>query len=328
MSDELQSQRPERGGRRCVSVVTPVFNETESLDAYRKAVTDTLLAAEDIDVEIVLVDDGSSDDSWAKIRSFAAEDPRFRGVRLSRNFGSHVALSAGIHDATGDAVVTLAADLQDPPETVLEFIRRWRDGADIVWGKRASREDAGWRVMTSNLFSRLIRRYAMPAGSQFVTGSFFLIDRQVADCYRRFEEHNRIAFALVAYTGFQQDTVEYARRKRVAGKSSWTFGQMMKSMYNAFIGFSNVPGRLITWLGVSFFLLTIPVLLYVIISRLSGNVAPGWTGIMVTLLLMFGVLYLTIGVMGEYLYRIYTEVTRRPLYFVSDRVVRVTDDDD
>lgn len=328
MTDALHTERPGRSGRALVTVVTPVFNEGECLDAYREAVNETLLAADDIDVEIILVDDGSADDSWAKICTFAAADSRFRGVRLSRNFGSHIALSAGIDDARGDAVVTLAADLQDPPETVLTFVERWRAGADIVWGRRRTREDAGWRVMASNMFSQLIRRYAMPEGSQFVTGSFFLIDRRVADCYRRFEEHNRIAFALVAYTGFVQDTVEYDRRRRYAGKSNWTFSQMLKAMYNAFIGFSNVPGRLTTWLGVSFFLLTIPVIIYVIASRVSGNVAPGWTGIMVTLLLMFGVLYLSVGVMGEYLFRIYTEVTRRPLYFVSDRVARLGDTDE
>lgn len=304
--------------RPLLSVVTPVFNEVACLDAYRDAVVEVLFAAPDLDVEVLLVDDGSTDGSWDVIERLCAADSRFRGLRLSRNFGSHVALTAGIDHARGDAVATLAADLQDPPEVVLQFVERWRDGAQVVWGQRQSRGDTPARIRASNAFSALVRRYAMPKNSQFTTGSFLLLDRRVADCFREYREHNRITFALVAWTGFRQERVAYERKARFAGASHWTFSQLLKAMYSTFIGFSGVPVRLITWLGVTSFLLTLPLIGYVIIEQFRRNVFPGWTGLMLTMLVFFGILFLTIGLMGEYLYRIYAEVTRRPLYFLSD----------
>src|SRR5262249_62022069 len=160
--------------------------------------------------------------------------------RLSRNFGSHVALSAGLMHAEGDAVALLACDLQDPPEVVFDFAARWREGARIVWGKRRTRADKAWRVAASKFFEWLTRRYAMPRGSQFTTGSFLLMDRKVLECFRQFQECNRITFALVAWTGFDQATVEYDRQPRRAGKSSWNWRGMLKAAYDTFLAFSKV----------------------------------------------------------------------------------------
>ena len=171
-----------------VLVLTPVYNESAGLEAYETAVSQTLLSRSDCDVRILLIDDGSSDDSWQKICAIAARDQRFRGIRLSRNYGSHIALSAGFANAdAADAVATLACDLQDPPSVVTQFIDAWKRGADIVWGKRTSRDESLLKIWTSRAFERLIRRYAMAPGSRFTTGSFLLVDRKVAECFAQFQ---------------------------------------------------------------------------------------------------------------------------------------------
>ena len=305
-------------GQPRVTVITPVFNEEAGLVDYERTVRNVLLDDQEFAFDLLLVDDGSGDGSWSRIEEISARDPRIRGVRLSRNYGAHVALSAGFAHATGDAVATLACDLQDPPETVLEFARRWRAGAQIVWGSRRSRVDAGWRIAFSGLFEWLIRRFAMPRGSRFTVGSFLLVDRRVADCFRQFQEHNRVTFALVAWTGFKQEIVEYDRRERRTGKSGWTWRRMVKTMYDTFIGFSFLPIRLMTLAGVLLSFLTLPFAGYLLIVYLTGHPLPGWTSVMLALTLFFGIQFLLMGVVGEYLYRIYAEVVRRPLYFVSD----------
>jgi dolichol-phosphate mannosyltransferase len=301
-----------------VTVITPVFNEEAGLPDFERAVRSVLLDDSEFAFEILLVDDGSTDGSWARVEEMHARDGRFRGVRLSRNYGAHVALSAGFAHANGDAVATLACDLQDPPEAVLEFARRWRrGGAQIVWGHRRSRADASWRVGLSRLFEALIRRFAMPRGSRFTVGSFLLVDRRVADCFRQFQEHNRVTFALVAWTGFTQEVVDYDRSQRRTGRSGWTWRRMVKTMYDTFIGFSFLPIRLMTLVGILLSVTTLPFAAYLILVYLTGHPLPGWTSVMLALTLFFGIQFLLMGVVGEYLYRIYAEVVRRPLYFVS-----------
>jgi dolichol-phosphate mannosyltransferase len=304
-----------------ITVVTPVYNEESGLEAYRKAIEEFLLSREDVDFDVLLVDDGSRDGSWQGIRRICGDNPRFRAIRLSRNFGSHVALSAGINHCDADAVCTLAADLQDPAETLLDFIEKWRNGAQIVWGRRRSREEAGWRILGSSLFARLVRRYAMPPGSRFTTGSFFLIDRRVVEAFKRFREHNRIVFALVAWTGFEQEVVDYDRRARTAGVSTWTFGRIMKALYDAFIAFSRLPAQVMTLVGLATFVLTVILSLVLVGLRLiDDTVVPGWTSVIVMLCLLFGINFLMLGVVVEYLSRIYQESTARPLYFVSQSI--------
>jgi dolichol-phosphate mannosyltransferase len=240
---------------------------------------------------------------------------------LSRNFGAHIALSAGICHATGDAVVTLACDLQDPPEVVLQFLQAWRDGARIVWGRRRKREDSRWRILASHLFYNLARRFAMPRGSKFATGSFLLLDRRVVDCFRQFREHNRLTFALVAWTGFDQAVVEYDRQKRQRGESGWTLPRMVKSSYDTLISFSPLPASLMTGLGLGAFLAALPLSAYTLICWLVSDPLRGWTSLMLALFCLFGTQFLLMGLIGEYLYRIYTEVVGRPLYVISEATV-------
>jgi len=307
-----------------IIILTPVYNEEESLHYYEKAVTDALLSRKDYDFQVLFIEDGSADKSWKIIKEICARNPKFKGMRLSRNYGSHIALSAGFYNAEADAATVLACDLQDPPEVVLQFLNEWEKGAQIVWGKRKTRQDALWRIWTSNLFFKLIRKYAMPRGSRFTTGSFLLIDRKVMECIRRFHEQNRITFALVAWTGFEQATVEYDRNERIAGKSGWNFNKMIKTMYDVFIGFSFIPIRLMTLLGVGVSFLTLALALYLLLSWMTGDPLLGWTSMMLTVVFFFGVQFLLMGVIGEYLYRIYLESVRRPLYFVSDHTSEPT----
>lgn len=300
-----------------VTIITPVFNEEASLQTFREQVSLWLFSREDVYFEVLFVDDGSTDRSWETIQHFCAESPRFRGLRLSRNFGSHSALSAGIDHANGDAIATLACDLQDPPETILAFVEKWRAGAQIVWGRRRTRTDNRLRIWTISLFSWIMRTQAMPRGSKFSTGSFLLMDRIVVDCFRQFREQNRITFALVAWTGFDQEVVLYDRRARHAGVSGWNFGRMVKAMYDTIIGFSALLPRFITVLGAAIFLMNIPILIYLIADYIFARPFPGWTGLMVALCFFFGVVCLMLGVMSEYLHRIYIESTGRPLYFIA-----------
>jgi glycosyltransferase involved in cell wall biosynthesis len=302
-------------------VVTPVYNEADNLDRYVNAVTRTLLPRSDIKARFLLIDDGSSDGSWTQIERICQQNPAFSGLRLSRNFGSHFALTAGF-DNVGedvDVVATLAADLQDPPEVLLQFVEAWRNGASIVWGRRRTRQDHGWRRAVSMLFENTIRRYAMPRGSKFTTGSFFLADRQAIGCFKQMRETSRVTFALMAWTGFDQAVVNYDRLARSAGQSGWTFGRMIHAFYDVVMSFSQMPARLLTTVGLATSILSMASLAYLVLIWLTSDVQPGWTGIMATMTLFFGVLFLMLGIMSEYLYRILLESKHRPLYFIARR---------
>ena len=306
------------GRQPIVLILTPVYNETAGLAAYEAAVTKTLLSRTDCSIRVLFIEDGSSDESWKQICEIAARDTRFRGIRLSRNYGSHIALSAGFANiGDADAVATLACDLQDPPEVVSQFIDTWKSGVDIVWGKRITRDESAVKVWTSRIFESLIRKHAMPRRSRFTTGSFLLVDRKVAECFAQFQERNRVTFALVAWTGFSETVVEYHRQRRRSGVSGWTYGHMVKTMYDTFIGFSLMPIRLMTITGALVSLLTVPLAVYFLVVWVGGQPLPGWTSVMLALTVFFGLQFLMMGVVGEYLFRIYSEVVRRPLYFVS-----------
>jgi glycosyltransferase involved in cell wall biosynthesis len=302
-----------------VVIVTPIYNEEANIDRYAAEVSAVLLGATNIDARVLFVDDGSRDRSWQKLAALTKSSPRFAAIRLSRNFGSHLALAAGF-DSIGDdadAVAILACDLQDPPTTILEFVRAWNAGADIVWGQRTSRADTGWRRSASSLLESMLRRYAMPRHSRFTTGSFLLMDRKVLSCVRQFREQSRVTFALVAWTGFDQAVVPYDRQPRIAGRSGWRFSQMVNSAYDVLIGFSPLPAKFITSLGLGMFAISLLVLLYLLLTWAFSRVQPGWTGMMATMTICFGVLFMMLGVTAEYLHRIFIEAKNRPLYFVA-----------
>jgi glycosyltransferase involved in cell wall biosynthesis len=302
-------------------VVTPVFNESTGIQRYAEEVERSLISCRDIDVHVLLVDDGSSDGSWAMIRNLVQSSGRYCAIRLTRNLGSHTALIAGFDFVRDDAdiVATLACDLQDPPATIVAFVKEWRKGADIVWGARRSRDEPTWRRAGSRFLEAVLRRYAMPRNSQFQLGSFFLIDRNVLDSVRRFREHSRVTFALVAWTGYDQATVLYDRVPRVAGRSHWKFGQLLRTAYDVFIGFSPMPAQALTVFGFAMLLGSIMAVIYIVSTWLIRDVQPGWTGLMATMTMCFGLLFVMLGILFEYLYRIFIEAKDRPLYFIAGR---------
>jgi glycosyltransferase involved in cell wall biosynthesis len=315
----MDKQRP---ARPLLVVITPVYNESKIIERYAAEIGRVLFSSADLDVRVLFVDDGSSDDSWAAIQNLAQGSFRFSAIRLSRNFGAHTAITAGFDhvDGAADIVVTLACDLQDPPEVILSFVQKWRDGADIVWGARRSRMESRWRRGASHLVEFILRRFAMPAHSRFQTGSFLLIDRIVLDCVRQFREHARVTFALVAWTGFDQAVMEYDRRPRLEGRSGWTFTRLLSTAYDVFIGFSPLPAQLLTALGIVLLSGSLFVVIYLVMTWFLEDVQPGWTGLMATMTLCFGLLFVMLGISFEYLYRIFVETKERPLYFVSRRI--------
>ncbi len=305
-----------------ISIITPVFNEEDNLDNYRTVVSQKLLILSEYDFEVILVDDGSSDKSWAKIKNISKDSKSFSGIRLSRNFGSHIAITAGLDRSSGDAAVILACDLQDPVETVIEFIKKWEEGHEIVWGERQSRHDAGWRILVSNLFNLLLKKYVMPKDSKFTTGSFLLMDRKVIDCFCMYEDNSRLTFAMVAWSGFEQTVVTYHRQSRKAGKTGWTFSRMIAAFYNAILAYSTLPLKITIFLSLFSLVLCVPILLYILylyaVGR-TGNV--GWISTILTIFGFSALIMFQLSILGEYLTRMYKDASRRPLYFVSSDTI-------
>jgi dolichol-phosphate mannosyltransferase len=275
-----------------VQLLTPLYNEEKCFETYVEVVESVLIARTDIEYRCLLVDDGSTDKTWELIQQQCEASPRFRGLRLSRNFGAHTAETAGLDLCDADAVVILSADLQDPPEVILSFVEAWRQGADVVFGRRRTREDSRWRILASKTFEALLRRFAMPKGSKFATGGFLLMDRRVVECVRQMREANRLTFGLVAWTGFRQAVVDYDRGRRAAGRSAWSVGRMVKSMYDGLIGFSGTIPRAVTLLGAVFSLIGFIAAIYFLLNAVFFSPLPGWSTIMVVMCLFFGIVFL------------------------------------
>jgi dolichol-phosphate mannosyltransferase len=312
--------RTRRSSRPRLVVVTPVYDERSALPVYVDEVRRTLLGQPDMSTRVLLIDDGSRDGSWTFISDLASRDGRFRGVRLSRNYGSHVALAAGFAalDEDFDLAVVLACDLQDPPSVVRSMVGEWRRGADVVWGVREAREDPWFRVAASRVFEACLRRWAMPPGSLFSTGSFVLLDRKVVTAVRQMPERRPITFALVAWTGFEQARVGYERAQRVAGRSRWRFRGLVEAMYSAFVGFSSLPIRLMKLAAVGAACLGVGMVFYLLLEASTHRTAPGWVSQMLLLSVFFTIQFALTALIGEYLARIYAESVGRPRFFVSD----------
>jgi dolichol-phosphate mannosyltransferase len=300
-----------------IAIVVPVFNERDNLRRFHEAVTD-LMRSLDYDWEFVFVDDGSRDGSFQVIEELRGHDPRVTALRFPRNFGSHVAIAAGIDYCRGAAAVIMAADLQDPPALIREFVARWREGHDVVWGARTGRDDGALRSWAMSRFYSLVRRFAIPTYPREGTGSFCLISRPVIDAFRQCNERNRLTFGLIAWAGFRETQVPYHRPRRLVGSSSWTVGKMIKAAVDTFISFSSLPIRTITYLGLTVSFLSFLFGLYVVINKLwFGKGVLGWSSVMLTVLMLGGVQLVMIGVLGEYLGRILEEARARPLYIVE-----------
>ena len=306
-----------------VAIVVPVHNEKDNLANFREEVSIVMRQIGEFDWQFVFVDDGSTDGSFEVLRTLRDLDERVTAIRFPRNFGSHVAIAAGIDYAKGDAAVIMAADLQDPPSLIKEFVARWQQGYDVVWGARSGRDDGRARAWAMNRFYSLVRRIAIPNYPKGGTGSFCLITKPVMDAFRQMNERNRLTFGLIAWAGFRETQVPYHRPRRLVGSSSWTMGKMLKAAVDTFVSFSFLPIRAISYFGLIVSALSFLFGFYVLINKVFfGTHVEGWTSVMLTVLLLGGVQLVMIGVLGEYLWRALDEARARPLYIIERTIGR------
>lgn len=301
------------------SVVVPVYEEAEGIAAFHSRMTEVMSALDD-PYEIVYVDDGSTDGSWGCLKAIADSDDRVRLVRFSRNFGHQLAITAGHDHASGEIVITIDSDLQDPPEVVPEMIERWRDGADIVYGVRAERQgETQFKKASASLFYRMLRGLS-DVDIPVDVGDFRLLSRRAVDALRSMPEHHRYVRGMVAWLGFPAATVNYVRAPREVGETKYPLKKMLKFATDGLVAFSVRPLRIATWIGLLTSTVAFGAAIFLVVARLTGfiPVVEGWTSLAVLVLLLSGVQLVTIGALGEYVGRIYTEAQGRPLYVVSE----------
>lgn len=310
-----------------VSIIIPVYYNAESLEALAERLSVLAEVHPQHEFEFVYVDDGSGDNSFAILKGIAASDTRVRVVKLARNFGSNTAILAGMSYATGDCVGFLAADLQDPPETYHQMLKYWEDGSKVVFAVRTDRQGDPWLTrLFAGLFNWLFEKLVFQGFSPQGVG-FFLVDRQVADLLLRCEERNAHLVGLLFWSGYDYQEVVYERVQRENGRSRWTFGKKFKYSIDAFAAFSYLPLRVASALGVLLSGVGGLYAIIVIAIRLLNRVAvPGWSALMVVVLLTSGAQLLILGILGEYLWRNFDATRRRPL-FVVDSILNMCEED-
>ncbi len=300
-----------------LTVVIPAFNEEDNLGPM----FDRLVAALENEVdglEIIFVDDGSSDGTWSGISDLAESDSRVRGVRFARNFGHQAAVTAGVDVARGRAVVLIDADLQDPPEIIPEMINKWREGFEVVYAQREGREgETLFKKATAALFYRLLHRVT-EVDIPVDTGDFRLMGPRALEAFRALPERNRFIRGLVSWIGFPQTAVRYRREARHAGDTKYPFRKMLRFALDALTSFSFMPLRVATFLGFAASAFSFLYILVVLVLKAVGISWLGYTSLMASILFLGGVQLIMIGVLGEYIARIFDEVKRRPLYLVGD----------
>jgi dolichol-phosphate mannosyltransferase len=309
---------PRPSARQLLSLVVPVYNESEVLRTFYQRAAGALSTLPGFDYEIIFVDDGSRDDSYGQLAELSRQDPSVRVLKFSRNFGHQIAITAGLDHARGDCVVVIDSDLQDPPEVIPRMIEQWRLGFDVVYGVRAERDGEGtMKLLTASAFYRVLNRLTslqIPAD----VGDFRLMSRRAVDELKQLREKDRFVRGLVSWIGFNQTGVAYHRDKRYAGETKYPYRKMIKFAFDGITSFSTVPLKLATWSGYGASLLAFLYLASVFVQWLFGITVEGWATIMVALLFLGGVQLICLGILGEYLGRIFNEVKRRPMYVVEE----------
>lgn len=311
MQDALVPTRP------TFSVVVPIWNEEPVIpELYRRVVS--IMDATREPWELICVDDGSRDKSLLLLRELHDQDPRVKVLQFSRNFGHQIAITAGADFADGDAVIVMDADLQDPPEVVSRMIEKWREGYEVVYAVRTSREgETFFKLFTASLFYRLMQQIT-DINIPLDAGDFRLMDRRVVLTMRRLREQHRFMRGLSSWVGFRQIGIEYQRAERYAGETKYPLRKMLRLATSAITGFSHVPLQLATYVGFALATISLVAILLTIILRLSGSsFFLGQATTLVSVLFLGGVQLIFLGIIGEYLGRIYDEVKQRPLYIVS-----------
>jgi glycosyltransferase involved in cell wall biosynthesis len=306
--------------RPTLTLVLPIYNEEEVIPILHDRLQG-FLGTLGVDAEVLFVNDGSKDRSMPLLRELAAKDARYRVLSFSRNFGHQSAITAGVDYARGQAVVVMDADLQDPPEVVVEMLARWRDGFDVVYGKRRSREGETWfKLITAKYFYRVFRAM-IPIEVPLDAGDFRLMSRQVVLTLRSLREAHRFVRGMVAWVGFKQVAVLYDRPGRAAGETKYPLSKMIRFAIDGITSFSVVPLRFATYLGMFISLASVGYAIWALFDKIVLHATvQGWTTTVVLVALLSSVQLLMIGILGEYVGRIYEQVKMRPLYVVGDRV--------
>ena len=314
---------PAPGGMRArpadplVTLVVPVLNEAESIDRFLVSVR-RAFESSGIRFEIIFVDDGSQDTTWSLITDASAKTPNVRGIKLSRNFGKEAAMTAGLDAAAGDVVVPIDVDLQEPPELVLQMLEAWRKGFDVVYGTRSSRRsDTLFKRSTAHGFYRIFNQLSemrIPAD----VGDFRLMDRRVVGALKRLPERNRFMKGLYAWVGFPSTTVFFERPPRSAGQSKFNVSRLWNFAWDGIVSFSTIPLRVCTFLGFFTAFLGLAYTFWIVGRTFYlGIDVPGYASLMTVVLFGFSVQFISIGILGEYIGRMFLEVKQRPLYLIE-----------
>jgi polyisoprenyl-phosphate glycosyltransferase len=302
-----------------ISILIPAYNEEEVLDILYARLGKLANDNKDYDFEFLFINDGSRDKTLDMIKGFAEMDKRVAYVNLSRNFGKEIAMIAGLDHVTGDATVVIDADLQDPPELIPEMIKYWEEGYDDVYAKRSSREGETWfKKFSSTAFYNILEK-STRVPIQKDTGDFRLLDRRAVEALKEFRESERYTKGMFSWIGFNKKEISYDRDPRAAGETKWNYGRLINFAIDGITSFTTGPLRFSTYMGVLIsFAAFIYLLVVVIQTILFGNNLDGYPSMMAVILFLGGVQLLSLGIIGEYVGRIFNETKRRPLYFVEE----------
>jgi dolichol-phosphate mannosyltransferase len=273
------------------------------------------------DYEIIMIDDGSRDESWNEMNKIGEIDRKVNIIKLSRNFGSHAAMFAGLSACTGDCATIKAADLQEPSELILQMYDSWKRGNKVVLAVREDREDSFSQKSFANLYYWLVRKFAL---KNMPRGGFdcYLIDRKVVDVLKLLDEKNSALTLQILWAGFQTDSIYYTRKKREIGKSKWTFSKKIKLVVDSLVSFSFLPIRFMSVAGIVFFAIAVVWGIFLLINRIQGGImVQGWTTMMVLLLFSSGLIMLTLGILGEYVWRALDASRQRPVYIIDEKAI-------
>ena len=305
-----------------ISVVIPMYYEEEVAQECYERMTNVLKGINNYEYEIIFVNDGSKDKTLEILENIAQNDKNVKVISFSRNFGHQCAVTAGIKYVTGDAVVIIDADLQDPPELIPEMLKWWEDGNEVIYGKRKTRDgESAFKLLTAKMFYKTLNALSdvdIPKD----TGDFRLVDRKVIDVVNSLPEHNKFLRGLFSWVGFKQAPFEYERKERFAGKTKYPLKKMLKLASDGIISFSSKPLKLVGGLGVLSITISLIILIYSIISYIFNlnSLTAGWTSIMVTVTLFSGVQLLSLWIISEYIGRIYEETKQRPQYIIDKKI--------
>lgn len=304
--------------KKLLSIVVPVYNEQEVIDETYKRLSE-VFKDYFMSVEYIFINDGSRDNTYFKLREIAQKNPEVRVINFARNFGHQIAITAGMDYAKGDAIVIIDADLQDPPEVILEMVDKWQEGFEVVYGKRLQREgETFFKKITAKMFYRLLDSMT-DVKFPVDVGDFRLIDRKVCNAMKGLPERSRYVRGLVSWVGFKQSSVEYRREKRFAGETKYPLKKMLKLAGDGIFSFSYKPLKFATFVGMLVSAFSFIYLIVVLIQKfIKNDVVSGWASSMAVSLFLNGVMLIVIGIMGEYVGRIYEEVKARPLYIVRE----------